>query len=93
MIPLKWRIVDANGAPVTDLASVGVTAVTLPCSLGTTPDQPYESANGGLQNLGDGYYQFDWKTPKTYAKSCKTVTLDLGEGPGMERTALFQFTK
>ena len=92
-IPLKWRIVDANGAPVTDLASVGVTAVTLACSLGTTPDQPYETANGGLQNLGDGYYQFDWKTPKTYAKSCKTLTLDLAEGPGMERTALFQFVK
>jgi hypothetical protein len=92
-IPLKWRIVDTNGAPVTDLASVGVTAVTLACSLGTTPDQSYETANGGLQNLGDGYYQFDWKTPKTYAMSCKTLTLDLAEGPGMERTALFQFVK
>ena len=41
----------------------------------------------GLQNLGDGYYQFDWKTPKSYAKSCKTLRLDLAEGPGMERTA------
>ena len=93
VIPLKWRIVDANGTPVTDLASVVVTVVTFPCSLGTTPDQPYESAIDGLQNLGGGYYQFDWKSPKTYAKSCKTMKLDLGEGPGMERTALFQFVK
>lgn len=78
---------------MTDLASVVVTVATLPCSLGTTPDQPYESANDGLQNWGDGYYQFDWKMPKSYAESCKTMKLDLGEGPGMERTAVFQFVK
>jgi hypothetical protein len=94
-IPLKWRITDANGNPVTNLASVKVTAVTLSCPLGTTPDQIEEHAagNSGLQNQGNGYYQFNWKTPKDYAKSCKTMKLDLGEGPGMERTALFQFTK
>ncbi len=91
--PLKWRIVDANGAPVTNLTSVLVTATTLVCQLGTTDNQPTESAAGGLQNLGNGYYQFNWKTPKTYARSCKTLKLDLFEGPGMERTALFQFTK
>jgi hypothetical protein len=94
-IPLKWRITDANGNPVTDLAIVNVTAVSLLCSLGTTIDQVQEHAagNSGLQNQGNGYYQFNWKTPKSYAKSCKTLTLDLGEGAGKERTALFQFTK
>ena len=93
VVPLKWRIVDVNDAPVTDLASIVVTVVTFPCDLGTTPDLPSESANEGLQNLGDGYYQFDWKTPKTYALSCKTMMLDLGEGPGMQRTVLFQFVR
>ena len=63
-IPLKWRIVDANGAPVTDLASVVVTVVTLPCSLGTTPDQPYESANGGLRHLGDGSTSSTGRRPR-----------------------------
>jgi serine protease AprX len=94
-IPLKWRITDVNGNPVTSLASVNVTALSLPCSLGTTVDQVEEYAPGasGLLNQGDGYYQFNWKTPKTYAQSCKTMKLDLGEGPGMERTALFQFPK
>ena len=94
-IPLKWRITDVNGNPVTNLASVKVTAVDLACSLGTTPDQLEEYAPGasGLLNQGNGNYQFNWKTPKTYAKSCKTMKLDLGEGPGMERTALFQFAK
>ncbi len=94
-IPLKWRITDVNGNPVTNLASVVVTAVDLACSLGTTPDQLEEYAPGasGLLNQGNGDYQFNWKTPTTYAKSCKTMKLDLGEGPGMERTALFQFVK
>ena len=94
-IPLKWRITDANGQPVTNLASVNVTAVSLSCTLGVTPDQSVEYASGtsGLQNQGNGNYQFNWKTPKSYARSCKTLKLDLGEGPGMERTALFQFVK
>jgi hypothetical protein len=94
-IPLKWRIVDANGAPVNDLANVVVTAVNLSCSLGTTPDQIEEYSPGasGLLNQGNGDYQFNWKSPTSYAKSCKTLKLDLGEGPGMERTALFQFTR
>ena len=94
-IPLKWRITDANGAPVTNLSSVTVTAASLSCSLGTTADalEEYASGDSGLQNLGDGYYQFNWKTPKTYANSCKTLKLNLGEGSGFEHTALFKFTR
>ncbi len=94
-IPLKWRITDVNGVPVIDLASVNVTAVSLSCPLGGTVDQvqEYTAGNSGLLNQGNGYYQFNWKTPNAYANSCKTMDLDLGEGPGMERTALFQFLK
>jgi hypothetical protein len=51
------------------------------------------SGDSGLQNLGDGYYQFNWKTPKIYANSCKTLRLSLGEGSGFEHTALFKFIK
>jgi hypothetical protein len=94
-IPLKWRITDVNGNPVTNLASVNMTAASFACALGATPDQleEYAAGNSGLLNQGNGYYQFNWKTPKTYAQSCKTMKLDLGEGPGNERTAQFQFTK
>jgi hypothetical protein len=92
-IPLKWRLLDANDAPVTNLSSVGVTVASLSCSSGTTSDEVEEYAAGssGLQNLGDGYYQFNWKTPTNYANSCKTMNLNLGEGSN--RTALFQFRK
>jgi hypothetical protein len=92
-IPLRWQLTDANNVPVTDLPGATVTASGLSCSLGTTTDRLEEVAAGsfGLQNLGDGYYQFNWKSPASYAKSCKTLNLDMGEG--LKRTALFQFSK
>ena len=94
-IPLKFRITDVYGNPVTDLTNLTVTATSFSCPIGSTADQVEEYAAGssGLLNQGNGYYQFNWKTPKSYAKSCKTLMLDLGEGAGMERTALFQFIK
>ena len=63
-------------------------------ALGSTGDQIAEEPAGGsgLQNLGDGSYQFNWKAPASYAKSCKTLQLDLGEGSGV-RIAQFAFTK
>jgi hypothetical protein len=92
-IPLKWRLTDANGDPVLDLGSVNVQAVTLSCSLGSSTDllEEYASGNSGLQNLGNGYYQFNWATPKAYASSCKTLRLTLNDGS--VHTAEFQFTK
>jgi hypothetical protein len=65
----------------------------LSCSTGSGSDavEEYASGSSGLQNLGDGYYQYNWKTPKTYANSCKTLRLDLGEG--IYHTAAFQFTR
>jgi hypothetical protein len=90
-IPLKWRLVDAHGAPVTSLGTAMVKVTSLACSAGIMQDELEEYAAGasGLQNLGDGYYQFNWKAPKNYASSCKTVHLDLGEGHTHQ--ALFQF--
>jgi hypothetical protein len=90
-IPLKWRLLDAGGAAVSNLASVQVTVITLSCSTGTTADaiEEYATGNSGLRNLGNGYYQFNWNTPKSYAGSCKTMRLDLGEGSF--RSANFQF--
>jgi hypothetical protein len=61
--------------------------------LGSTDDLLEETGSGasGLQNKGDGYYQFNWITPKSYAGSCKTVHLDLGEG--ITHTAYIDFTR
>jgi len=92
-VPLKWRLLDAAGAPVTNLTTAAVSVASLVCSAGATADDLEEYATGGsgLQNLGGGYYQLNWGTPKTYASSCKTMQLNLGEGA--THNALFQFTK
>lgn len=91
-IPLKFSVPDDDG-PVTDLADVTLRAASLSCDLGETEDQIEEYASGlsGLQNLGDGNYQFNWKSPTSYAKSCKTLTLDLGDD--VEHAAEFRFVK
>jgi hypothetical protein len=90
-IPLKWRLTDAAGAPVTSLTMASVAVQGLDCAAGTSADLVEETVAGGsgLQNLGDGYYQLNWKTPSSYANSCKTLRLDLGEG--LSHTALFKF--
>jgi adhesin/invasin len=92
-IPLKWRLTDATGAPVTTLASAQITATGITCTAGATTDQLEELAAGasGLQNLGDGNYQLNWKSPTSYANSCKRLRLDLGDGSS--HTADFKFTK
>jgi hypothetical protein len=48
------------------------------------------AGSSGLQNLGNGYCQLNWKSPTIYAGSCKTLHLNIG---GVTHDALFQFTK
>jgi hypothetical protein len=98
-IPLKCQLLDANG-PVTNLSSVNLSTASLTCSQTGNPDdiEVYAAGSSGLQNLGGGYYQFNWKSPTNYANSCKTLTLDLGKGKEangnpITHKALFQFKK
>ncbi len=81
-IPVKWRLTDANGNPVTNLTSVQVSVSNFSCTTitGTDDIEEYVTSTSGLQNLGNGYYQYNWKTPKSYAGSCKTLLFDLGDG-------------
>ncbi|MBA3658710.1 MAG: PxKF domain-containing protein, partial [Gemmatimonadales bacterium] len=81
-IPLKWRLTDANGAPVTNVVAVTIRAKDQSCAAGTTTDllEEYASGASGLQNLGNGNYQFNWKTPAIYAGSCKSIELVFGAG-------------
>jgi hypothetical protein len=92
-IPLKWRLLDADGQPIITLTAAVVSTVAVPCEGGDAGDVVDEAAVGrsGLQNLGDGYYQFNFASPKNYAGSCRILHLDLGEG--ITRTATFRFTK
>ncbi len=94
-IPIKFRLTDARGVPVANLRAsafqLTLDALTT-CPVGSTDViETYTNAPAGLQNLGKGYYQYNWKTPKTRPGTCKSLTLTINglAQPGF--TALFQF--
>ena len=97
MIPLKWRLLDGSGNPVTNLdpASVTLTVSPYTCPSGVPTDaiETYATGTSNLQNLGNGYYQMNWKTLSSYANSCKKLTLNIGNWVGDGFIALFQFKK
>jgi hypothetical protein len=90
-IPVKWRLTDANGAPVSDPASFdGLTSTGGPCASGPVDAvEAYVSAASGLQYQGDGVWQFNWKTDKKWSGHCRTLTLSLSDGTAF--TAQFKF--
>lgn len=79
-IPLTFYAETASG-PITDLTTVNLTVTGVSCdSISTAVIAVEEYVAGpavGLQNLGGGYYQYNWKTRRTDQNSCKTVTLAL----------------
>jgi VCBS repeat-containing protein len=92
-VPLKWQLMDASGNPVTNLQNVTVTTSSRNCTSGVTGTdvvEEYATGSSSLQNLGGGYYQFNWASLKSYAGSCKTLTLN---GVGVQQQAYFQFLK
>jgi hypothetical protein len=78
-LPFKWRLLEASGAPVTHLAQATLTVTARDCTTGAqTGSAQTTTILGGLQNLGNGYYQLNWKTPASYAGTCETTHLDVG---------------
>ena len=84
-VPVKWRVLDAEGAPVSDAGHfAGVTSATV------TEYTPDAAGGAGPEYLGDGYWRFDWETPAAYAGQRRTMTLALRDGT--TRSALLQFS-
>jgi hypothetical protein len=97
-VPLKFKLYDLGGNPVTNLTQAYLSSVPLACdSVSAAADvvETYANAASGLQNFGDGSYQINWGTSKSYANSCRRLRLDLGErnpdGTPFYRTADFRF--
>lgn len=92
-IPVKWRITKPDGTPVEDTASfVSLTSYQVGCGdMEGSPLEELETYSGasGLQYFGDGYWQFNWKTPKSYARQCRVMVLTLADGS--THTAYFSF--
>jgi len=97
-IPLKFRVVDENGAPYGGLvlSNVAVTSIQTIAGSGTSDDIETYSGASGLQYLGDGNYQFNWKTPTSYANQTRNVRLTINDPDflvAVNPTALFNFRK
>jgi hypothetical protein len=96
-VPAKWRLTDANDVPIADPASfVNLLSYLINCTdfAGDPLDSLEEVASGasGLQYSGDGYWQFNWKTPKTYADSCRAMYVEF-KGGALSPVVKFQFKK
>jgi hypothetical protein len=84
-IPVKWKLTDKNGLPVSDSASFsGIKSYIVNCeTLAGEPtnnvDEP-AAGSSGLQYLGDGWWQFNWKTQKAWNGTCRTMKLTLDDG-------------
>ncbi|NUT31832.1 MAG: hypothetical protein HOV79_02045, partial [Hamadaea sp.] len=92
-IPIRWRLTAADGTPVTTLTTAVLSTSVISCATGRPIDTvtEYASSTSGLQNLGNGMYQINWKSPASFAGSCRALRLDLGEGGVTGHGALFQF--
>ena len=81
---------------ISDPASfISLTTINGSCQQGSGDSIETYSGSSGLQYLGNGNWQFNWKTPKSYSGTCKTMVLNLADGvipaPGQPRTAYFRF--
>jgi hypothetical protein len=91
-VPLKWHLADADGAPVTTLATASVTVQQVACGQSSSTDPLEEVASGptGLKNQGGGDYQFNWKTQKAWKGTCRIMHLVLGDD-AVAHDAYFRF--
>ena len=91
-----------TGEPAFDLdpAVTKISSVGFACDSSEEPTdavEEYAPGAAGLTNLGDGIFQLNWATPKSYGGTCRRLRLDLGErnpdGTTFYRTADFKFTR
>jgi hypothetical protein len=93
-IPVKWRITDKNGQPISDPASFkSITSYIVNCATfagdPTSSVEEFAAGSSGLQYQGNGWWQFNWKTPKSYKAQCRVMKLTLDDKS--EHTASFSF--
>jgi len=82
-IPIKWQITYANGDGVSDPTSFfnkpSFSVVTCDTSAPMDAIEVETAGTSGLQYLGNGNWQYNWKT-KSYAGKCVQMILNLKDG-------------
>lgn len=94
-VPVKWRLTDAYDVPIYDPESFqGLYSSENACSGGDPTDsvEEYAAGKSGLQYLGDGYWQFNWKTERNYANTCRAIYIEFNSG-ATSPVVKFQFRK
>jgi hypothetical protein len=83
VLPVTWRALDADGAPIADPQHfAGIVS-------SARPGQEDRAGGTGPRYLGDGYWRFHWHTPAAHAGERRTMILRLRDGSS--RRALLAF--
>ena len=93
-IPVKWQIYYTSGAVADPTSFVSLTSAEIGCGVlvaGAVDTVETYSGSSGLQYLGSGSWQFNWKTPASYANSCRSMKVTLKDGS--THIAYFNFKK
>jgi hypothetical protein len=82
-IPMKWRLTNTSGKAISDRTSVlEIVSQSVDCTSGN-PGSAVREYPGGKSNLlysDNGYWVWNWNTLKSYAKTCRVLTLKLKDG-------------
>lgn len=86
-IPISFQVLDTNNNPISTMTMppVSIVDVQESCAnldslmLATLADAT-ASGSSGFQNLGGGFYQFNWKTSSAWAGTCRQLQVNLGDG-------------
>lgn len=94
-IPVKWQLKTVAGKVVSDKTSfVGLKSYAVDCTIlvGDPTTAVMEKAPGksGLRYLGAGRWIFNWKTPKSYAHTCRYLFVAFKDGTNSPEV-LFRF--
>ena len=94
LIELKFRL-TSDGQPVLGLSTASLVIQATACPSGASDQiESYGKKGTGLVNLGNGYYLYRWNVPKSMARSCQRVSIDLGSyGVYPAQPAVFLLTK
>ena len=97
-IPLRFYAATPNG-PITNLASASVAITGVACAEVSAAEDSIDEYSTGtavaLENLGGGYYQYNWMTSKADYGTCKSIALFLPSTytTPTHPTATFQFSR
>jgi hypothetical protein len=93
VVPIKYALFDAAGAPVSDLGSfVSVSSSPMSCDgegFGEAIDAPGAGDTTIRYDAEAGQFIYNWRTERAWAGSCRMLELTLNDGT--RHSALFQF--